>query len=296
MAELAHVGVNPPVPQFLRLVTWVECGVVFAAAAVLFFAPALGRDIWAWSAAPFNARYIGAIYFAALLPLVVFAWSGRWSPGRVVLWMIFTFTTTIMLAMWVHLDRFEWSRPATWAFWFLYLFLPVNSAAFMVRLRGLPVAHGGRIAAAQDTMVLVIAAALALYGAALLLVPQAATSFWPWPVDAFHGRIYAATFITPAVGAALIRREGSASEYRCVGATLMTLGVLSIVAIAWTSAVVAPERKVDYARLGTWAFIALNVLTVVAGAWLAGVRPGRPAASAASVPPASTTAVVPGAR
>lgn len=294
MAEPAPVGVNPPVPQFLRLVTWVECGVVFAAATVLFFAPALGRDVWAWSAAPFNARYIGAIYFAALLPLVVFAWSGRWSPGRVVLWMIFTFTTTIMLAMWVHLDRFEWSRPATWAFWFLYLFLPVNSVVFMVRLRGLRAAQGARLAPAHDAAVLVIAVALAVYGAALLLVPQTATAFWPWPVDAFHGRIYAATFITPAVGAALIRREGSAAEYRCVGATLITLGVLSIVAIAWTSAVVAPERKVDYARLGTWAFVALNVLTVAAGAWLASVRPGRSAPSVASAP--SATAVAPGAR
>jgi hypothetical protein len=256
-------------------VTWVECGVVFAAAAVLFFAPALGRDIWAWSPAPFNARYIGAIYFAALLPLVVFAWSGRWSPGRVVLWMILAFTTTIMLAMWVHIDRFEWSRPATWAFWFLYLFLPLNSAVFIVRLRDLPVARSGRLRPAQSGILPVILAALALYGAALLLVPQYATAFWPWPVDAFHSRIYSATFITPAVGAALILRGGSAAEFKCVGATLITLGVLSIVAIVWTSAAVAPERKVDYARLGTWAFVALNFFTVLAGAWLVSARPGQ---------------------
>lgn len=265
---------NPRVPILLRAVTGLECVVVFAAAVVLFFAPALGRDIWAWSVAPYNARYIGAIYFAALLPLMAFALSGRWSPGRVVLWMIFAFTTTIMVAMLVHADRFEWGRPATWAFWFLYLFLPVHSAVFLYRLRAQDAADAVSASLAQRRLLAGIAAVLLAYGLALMVAPGAAAGFWPWPIDDFHARVYAATFVTPAVGAWVIRAQGSDAETRCVGATLVTLSVLSIVAIAWTSAGLPIARQVDYARAGTWGFVGINAAVLLAGACLVFWRRG----------------------
>jgi hypothetical protein len=107
-----------------------------------------------------------------------------------------------------------------------------------------------------------------------MAAPSAAAGFWPWPIDDFHARIYAATFVTPAVGAWVIRARGSAAESRCVGATLMTLSVLSIVAIAWTSAGLPVARQVDYARAGTWGFIGINAALLLAGAYLVSLRRG----------------------
>ena len=127
---------NPRVPAFLRAVTWVECGVVASAALLLLTMPKRGgQDIWAWITPPLNARYVGVIYLAALFALLVFAVHGRWNPGRLVLWEIFVFTTAIMVVMLAYAGRFEWARVATWVFWPLYLFLPVNSAVFLWRLR-----------------------------------------------------------------------------------------------------------------------------------------------------------------
>ena len=149
---------NPRVPDFLRAVTWVECVVVGGAAALLLTLPKWGgQDVWAWMTPPFNARYVGVIYLGALVPLVIFAVTARWSPGRIVLWMIFVFTTVIMVAMLAYADRFEWARFATWVFWALYLFLPVNSAVFLWRLRDLRVPEPlVRMPAAMTALALVL--------------------------------------------------------------------------------------------------------------------------------------------
>jgi hypothetical protein len=59
--------------------------VVASAALLLLAAPNWGgSEVWAWITPPFNARYVGVIYLAALVPLVILAVSGRWSPGRLV--------------------------------------------------------------------------------------------------------------------------------------------------------------------------------------------------------------------
>jgi hypothetical protein len=267
---------NARVPGFLRAVTIVECAVVLAAGVLLFFQPAAAKNMWPWIIAPFNSRYMGAVYFAALLPLVVFAWSGRWAPGRVVLWMIFIFTLAVGAAMIVYSDFFEWNRPATWIFWILYVFLPLNAAFFLYRQRRWRVAGSAKVGIRWRSLLLVLAAAMGGYGFALVIAPQTGTSFWPWVVDAFHGRIYAAAFLTPAVGALVVSAHSARSERIVVGLTLITGGLLSIVAVIWASATVPAARQVDFAALGTWAFFALNAVLALAGVALTAANARRP--------------------
>ena len=71
---------NPPVPSFLRWVLAVECSVVFVAGVLLFFLTELAADLWAWTVPPFNSRFVGAIYLAAYLPLLLFWFVPRWKP------------------------------------------------------------------------------------------------------------------------------------------------------------------------------------------------------------------------
>src|SRR5687767_6416971 len=72
---------NPPIPSFLRLVTAIECSVVFAGGVLLFFLPGLASDLWPWSIPPFNSRFVGAIYLAAYVSLILFWFVPRWKPG-----------------------------------------------------------------------------------------------------------------------------------------------------------------------------------------------------------------------
>lgn len=256
---------NRTVPTFLRWVTIIECLVLGTTATVLFFLPVLGKDIWAWSIPPFNSRYIGAIYYAAFLPLVVFAIVGRWSPGRLVLWMIFTFTASIGVVMFLHIPNFDWARPATFGFWFLYIFLPINSAIYLYRLRDWQLYDGEDTPTFSRILLWVITVVLGLYGIGLLIAPEAVTSFWPWKIDAFHGHIYAATFITPAMGAWIIRHRSAASERSLLGSILFALGLLALVGVIWTNTTVPEEKQFSYASLGTWSFLAMNGICSLAG-------------------------------
>lgn len=258
---------NPVIPFFLRFVLAVECSVVFAAGILLFFLPGLAAELWPWVIPPFNSRFIGSVYLAAYLPLLLFWFVPRWIPGRLTLWMILTFTGLVTIAMLIHWDAFEWKRPSTFlVFWPLYIFLPINSAIFLLRSNGAGIANGYDGPVSLRIILLIFAFLGAAYGLGLLIAPQALTSFWPWPVDAFHGRMYAAAFVTPAVAACIISfRRRFPAEYLSMGLNLVVGGFLPILGTLWTNLSVPAERQVNFSSAGTWAFFIFFFLTGILG-------------------------------
>ena len=261
-----RLDANPAVPSFLRLVIAVECSVVFVAGVLLFFLPGLASDLWAWNIPPFNSRFVGAIYLAAYIPLIIFWFVPRWSPGRLTLWMILTFTTLVMLTMFIHRDGFEWDRLATFIFWPLYIFLPINSAIFLLRSSDVAPAKRFSGPAALRITLLVFGFLGVAYGLGLLLAPEALTIFWPWQVDAFHGRMYSAAFITPAVAAWVLSSTGGRpAEYLSLGLNLIAGGFLPVLGTLWTNVQVPAARQIDFRSAGTWIFLVFFLLTAILG-------------------------------
>jgi hypothetical protein len=100
-------------------------------------------------------------------------------------------------------------------------------------------------------------------------------------VDTFHARIDAATYLTPAVGAWVIRDGATRDELRTLGITLVTFGIAAIAAVLATDTTVPAASRIDYGA-GWWAFFGLNALPVLAGAALLSARPASaPAATPA---------------
>ena len=258
---------NPTVPPFLRLVLAVECSVVFAAGILLFFLPGLAAQLWPWIIPPFNSRFVGAVYLAAYLPLILFWLVPRWIPGRLTLWMILTFTAMVLIVMVIHWDAFEWNRPSTLlVFWPLYVFLPFNSAFFLYRFHGAGAANGYDGPASLRIMFWIFALLGGGYGLGLLISPEGLTSFWPWEVDAFHGRMYAAAFGTPAIAAWILSfRRRFAVEYLSLGLNLVAGGFLPVLGTLWTNLSVPLERQVSFSAAGTWAFLIFFFLTGIFG-------------------------------
>jgi phosphatidylserine synthase len=267
-APAASEAANPRLPRFLVWVTLVECGVVLGTGLVLFFWPALGREVWAWAIPPFNARYVGGLYLAAFAPLALAAASGRWAPGRVVLWMILTFTAAVGGVMLFYPARFAWDRFAAYGFWLLYLFLPANAAVYLYRLRRWPPALARPATPLARRALTALAVCLGLYGLGLLLWPQAYGALWPYGIDAFHARIYAAIFLTPAAGAWVLRCAGAPSERLALGLSLLVLGLCALLALGLTLAPLAPAARAYYGGLGGWAFVLTHAALALIGSLL----------------------------
>jgi len=266
---MTAAGEQTRLPRLLWAVTLTETVVVAWAAILTFFLPALGRRIWAYSFPPFNSRYVGAVYFAALAPLVIAVVSDRWVPARVVLQMILTFTTTVLVVMLLYTGSFAWGRVQTYGFWALYVALPLNTTLYLRRYRRVL-----RAAPTGDRLARCAGTAAALYGIGLLAAPQTFAAFWPWAVDAFQGRMYAAAFLASAVGLWRATPSGRPSERVAVGASLVVLGSAAIAGLLIGAATAPAGHGVDFASAGTWGFVALNVVLALVGGALA-ARPAR---------------------
>src|SRR5690606_29371003 len=118
------------------------------------------------------------------------------------------------------------------------------------------------------------AALLCLYGLGLLVVPDTASAFWPWKLDAFHAQTYSAIFITGGVGTWVLAGSAPREELLTLGAAQFVLALLAVVGLALTDSAV---KRVDWSTVGTWAWVAIFAALMAAGALklAAGLRAGR---------------------
>lgn len=267
---------NPRVSTVTRVFTWIEV-VVVGAAAGLYTVPALVIPFWPWQLTPFNAFFVGATYFAAWVPLVIFASTGRWNPGRVVVPMIGVFTTYILVISLIGAQSLLWDRFGTYIWMALYITLPISTAFQLWQSRGWPPVDPQPTSGIWRVVLLAQAAVLGLYGLAMLIAPEPANAWWPWPIDAFNGRMYGANFLTLAAGSLILSRVASRLERAALGSTALTLGVVAIAGLFKTDLGLG---RVAWGAPNTLAWVGLFALIGIVGGVLTLTALGRERAPA----------------
>jgi hypothetical protein len=252
---------NPALPGGLRVFSAFVI-LVLVVGAGLFVTPDLVKPRWPWPLAPFNARFLGSFYIAELVAMAALLTWNRWSPARMILVMAFVFTLVVTVTSAMHVDHFNFNRKNGWLWFIVYGVSVLVSGWFLLRARRTPPVAAASAAARWRDWFTAEAVILVLYGLGLLAVPSTFAAFWPWGIDAFHGQVYSAIFITAGVGAWLLSRHAPREELVALGAAQLVLGALAVIGLALTDAAV---KRVDWTAPGTWLWIALFGLIAVSG-------------------------------
>lgn len=255
---------DPRISPLLRGVTWLEVAVLVIAGGGLLFAQPVVVGIWPWSLAPFNLRFLGALYSAALLAAFLQSWRGRWAPGRLVTTMIFVFTLVVTVISFHHGARFDPAKAEVWVWFVLYIGVCVNAGAHLwwyrhVPAAGAPPGRGSRAALLAQSI------GLGGYGVALLIMPEPVAQIWPWKIDAFHAQLYSVTFLTPAAGALALLRSATRIDWFTLGITQLAWGLLPILALL---VVDFNLQRVAWQAAPVWVWIGLFAITATMGAWM----------------------------
>jgi hypothetical protein len=96
----------------------------------------------------------------------------------------------------------------------------------------------------------------------MFILPAASVSFWPWPVDDFHARVYSAVFVSGAVGAYLLSRIGAFWDFFTIGVSHAAFGFFAILGTVLVDAV---THRVNWSSPGTWLWLALFGWLCIAG-------------------------------
>jgi hypothetical protein len=253
---------NPRITPLLRAVTAVECLVLLVAGVGLLFLPSIIGPEWPWELSPFNTLLLGAAYSSSLMAIVTMVYIGRWAPARIVVPMIFLFTAIVLVVSLAYLDRFDAGSYSTWVWFALYIVIPVNALYHMWLYRDLRPYCPIPLPMLWRSVLLIPIILLGFYGAGLLLAPETFSDFWPWPIDAFHGRVYSVLYMTPALGAILLWRSAASIELVALG---LTLSVGGLVAVVGLPVVDSTAGRVVWSQTGTWLWVVSFALLLIAG-------------------------------
>ncbi len=259
---------NFALPAILNWITAIETLILLAAAVVLFCFP-LWQDLrWPWAIKPYNAVFLGGIYWAACAVVGIQFLIRRWSPARLIQPLVLIFSTILLVVSLAYPEQFDWQRRLVKAWFLVYTVVPLSAAASVWAYRDRPPAQvcqlPHRLAALMQGKALV----LGLYGIALLVIPAIATAFWPWPIDVFHGRLYSAMFLAMAWGNARLSRSTTALELLTLGIAEVLLGMLPLLGIAHLDRVLGEAAKINWSLLGSWLWFALLGCWAMTGASL----------------------------
>jgi len=261
---------NPSITPFLRSFTLIETLVLIGAGFGLFFFPNLIRPLWPWEIAPFNTRFLGAIYLGAMVSVGYMLLSGRWSPTRPVLRAIFTFTFIVLVVSLFTSSQFDFKYWPVWGWFAIYISLPISAGYHLWLYRSMPTSHLNPVPAKRGTILRSTSILISLYGLGLLILPNTFGDTFPWTLDVFHSQLYSAMFFTGSVMMFTIAKSSTSAEFLATGLTVATFSIFSIMGLFIVDSQVqlidwdAPNTLTWLASLTTLAL--LGIAMIVAGA------------------------------
>ena len=259
--EMANTPVIRPLTAAMRRMLLVASALVLIVGMQLFVLPEQTNRYFAWTInPPLTAAFLGAAYWASLVLELLAARQRIWAYARVAVPAVMLFTTLMLVATLLHLDRFHLDSPFGWAWVAVYLVVPPIMLAVFVHQLRVPGSDPPRQAPLSSLLRLVLglhAAILLVFGGGLFLMPQVTASLWPWMLTPLTGRAVGAWLLALGFAAAHLNWENDWERSRVAMVGYAALGGLELVALARYAG------ALDWSGAGAWVYL-LFLLSVLA--------------------------------
>lgn len=245
---------------FTKFVAVLLGAVVLFAFCVLYFFPTRTKQLFAWPIAPpMTAMFMGASYANGVIffvsVLVGKKWHRVWAPHV----GVFVFATLLLIATYLHWDKFNHSHPVTWIWLFIYVVAPILTPIALAR--NCP--EDPRVPDAGEAIVpLGLRVGWVIPGILFLLValyyfiyPAKLIPLWPWKATPLTMRVMMSFYSMLGIAVIAVLREPRWSAWRT--------GLIGV--IVWHALVILAAflRQQDFSRglfNHPWFFFELVVL------------------------------------
>ncbi|MEM6597948.1 MAG: hypothetical protein AAF635_07235 [Cyanobacteria bacterium P01_C01_bin.69] len=249
-------------PLILQILTITSIVLLIVVGGALFCFPEVSQARWVWPLKPFNIRFLGAIYLSALVGLASLFLSRRGALIRLIIPMMWVFTTVVLMVSCLQLQQFSPGRRATDIWFWLYLVDAIGATYYWGHFKSHSFLGLRRLPKPWAIGLSVQAGILGAYGLSLLFFPASTGSGWLWPLDVFHAQLYSSIFLTGAVGSALVARRTTATELKALGAVQITFSGFSLLG---TWLVDKEVQRINWGLFVNWAWVGAIALLGIIG-------------------------------
>ena len=186
-----------------------------------------------WLVPPLHARFIGAIYFSAVVLMGVAMLATNYAEVHVPVFIVTVWTGALFIISLFYLSDFDFSRGPVW-FWFgAYIAYPLIGLWLTWTHWNSHDNSSPRLPAWIRNVFLMEGVILTLVALALFLVPDFMLTLWPWKITRMLAQIYSGPFLAYGLSTLMLSRQQTWPEVRIVAMALvvLSLGVLLASAI-----------------------------------------------------------------
>ncbi len=184
-----------------------------------------------WLVPPFHARFIGAIYLAAVVIMGSSMFARYYAEVWTAVFMVGVWTGMLLIISLFYLNEFDFSHGPVW-FWFgAYIVYPLIGFWLSWTHRN------ARDESASPSLSIWIrnyffiqGILLTILALTLLLAPEFMISIWPWKITRMLAQIYSGPFLAYGLGSLMLIRGRTWLEVRIVALGSFTLAVGVLVA------------------------------------------------------------------
>ncbi|MCR2764213.1 hypothetical protein NQ152_11935 [Microbacterium sp. zg.B48] len=241
--------------RITRIVALLLLPFLIVAVILLSVFPDRTGELFAWPIAPpLSAYLLASAYVGGIWVFARIVRTRRWHRVVVAYPPVIVFTSALLVATLLHLDRF--SQNVSFYTWFvLYLTTPFLTAWVWWLQRGRddgePESSDARVPIVVRGIMVVVGLASLMTGAVLFLVPNIVIPLWAWDVTPLTARVLGAVLSLPGVVSLWFLRDTRWSSFRIV----FQAQIVSLIAIGCS--LFAGRDALHWDRPATPGFLAL---------------------------------------